>query len=122
MDDKTLKNTMLFDFYGDLLTSKQREYYDLYHNEDWTLTEIAKKAGITRQGIHNIIKGAENALLKFENKTGALGKWVRAREDLKKAESIARKIQKASGNKSETADLSAKLLGVLEKMQKQLEL
>jgi predicted DNA-binding protein YlxM (UPF0122 family) len=122
MDDKTLKNTMLFDFYGDLLTSKQREYYDLYHNEDWTLTEIAKKAGITRQGIHNIIKGAENALLKFESKTGALGKWVRAREDLKKAEAITRKIQKASGSNRETADLSAKLLGILGKMQKQLEL
>ena len=113
---------MLFDFYGDLLTAKQREYYDLYHNEDWTLTEIAKKAGITRQGIHNIIKGAENALLKFETKTGALGRWVRAREDLKKAESIVRKIQKASAENSETADLSVKLLSILGKMQKQLEL
>ena len=122
MEDKTLKNTMLFDFYGDMLTAKQREYYDLYHNEDWTLTEIAKKAGITRQGIHNIIKGAENTLLKFETRTGALGKWVRAREDLKKAESIARKIQSASAGNKETADLSTKLISVLSKMQKQLEL
>ena len=122
MEDKTLKNTMLFDFYGDMLTEKQREYYDLYHNEDWTLTEIAKKAGITRQGIHNIIKGAEHALQKFESRTGALGRWVRTRDDLKKAESIARKLRSACPDDSDAANLSEKLLGVLEKMQKQLEL
>ena len=122
MEDKTLKNTMLFDFYGDLLTSKQHEYYDLYHNEDWTLTEIANKAGITRQGIHNIIKGAENALLKFETKTGALGKWIRTRDDLRKVESIIRKLQKACDEGSEAATLSAKLLSTVEKMQKQLEI
>ena len=122
MDDKTLKNTMLFDFYGDLLTKKQREYYDLYHNEDWTLTEIAKKDGITRQGVHNIIKGAEQTLLKFETKTGALGRWVSTRENLKKAESLTRKLRETCAEDVEAAKLSKKLLGVLDKMQKQLEL
>ena len=122
MEDKTLRSTMLFDFYGDLLTKKQREYYDLYHNEDLTLTEIAKKDDITRQGVHNIIKGAEQTLLRFETKTGALGRWVSTRENLKKAEALVRKLQETCPEDIEAAKLAKKLLGVLEKMQKQLEL
>ena len=41
MPDETVWRTMLFDFYGDLLTDKQREYYDLHYNQDLSLAEIA---------------------------------------------------------------------------------
>ncbi len=64
--------TMLFDFYGDLLTEKQREYYDLYYNEDLSLSEIAENVGITRQGVHDIVARAESSLLETERKTGLI--------------------------------------------------
>ena len=45
MPDETVWRTMLFDFYGDLLTDKQREYYDLHYNQDLSLAEIARECG-----------------------------------------------------------------------------
>ena len=49
MPDETVWRTMLFDFYGDLLTDKQREYYDLHYNQDLSLAEIAASSGAIRR-------------------------------------------------------------------------
>lgn len=62
MEDGLVNNTMLFDFYGELLTEKQKEYYDLHYNEDLSLGEIAEQSGISRQGVWDIIRRAEAAM------------------------------------------------------------
>ena len=85
MDEKTLQNAMLFDFFGDLLTEKQYEYYDLYHNEDLSLSEIAEGAGISKQGVYDIINRAEKTLSEFEHKTGIIQKWCETRSELEAA-------------------------------------
>ena len=51
MKNQTFRMTMLFDFYGELLTDRQKEFYDLYYNEDLSLSEIAENYGISRQGV-----------------------------------------------------------------------
>ena len=56
MKGKPLEMSLLFDFYGETLTEKQRELFDLYYNEDLSLAEIAEHAGITRQGVRDSIK------------------------------------------------------------------
>jgi len=84
-DNETLDYTMLFDFFGDLLTDKQKEYFDLYHNEDLSLSEIAESAGITRQGVYDIITRAEKALIELEQKTGVIQKWRETRLELENA-------------------------------------
>ena len=114
MDDEPLLMTMLFDFFGDLLTDKQREYFDLYHNEDLSLSEIAEKAGITRQGVYDIITRAEKSLVEIEQKTGVVSKWCETLADLELAEGMARKLLKLSGSESESADLARKLVFILE--------
>ena len=83
--DVTLKNTMLFDFFGDMLTDKQHEYYDLYHNEDLSLSEIAEGAGISKQGVYDIIIRAEKTLVRFEQKTGIFQKWFETRSILEQS-------------------------------------
>ena len=93
MSDKTLEMTMLFDFYGDMLTEKQREYFDLYYNEDLSLGEIADNVGITRQGVRDIIVRAENTLLEFEKKTGIVARFEERSQKLSSAVEIARRIQ-----------------------------
>lgn len=67
---KNLQMTILFDFYGEMLTEKQREAVDLYYNEDLSLAEIAAESGITRQGVRDSIKRAESTLLEMEEKLG----------------------------------------------------
>ena len=76
MDQKAFHMTLLFDFYGDLLTDRQKEFYDLYHNEDLSLAEIAENAGITRQGVRDVLVRAENTLEELEAKTGIVRRFL----------------------------------------------
>ena len=63
---------MLLDFYGELLTQKQRECCDLHYNEDLSLSEIAEQLGISRQGVWDNIRRAESAMQAIEEKTGLI--------------------------------------------------
>ena len=84
--DEAVFRTMLFDFYGELLTDKQREYFDLHYNEDLSLAEIADSEGITRQGVWDIIRRGEETLRRYERKTGLVARYARERELLDRLE------------------------------------
>ncbi len=71
---KDMKKVLLFDFYGQLLSDQQRDFFDLYYNEDLSLGEIAENAGITRQAVLGNIRKAEKNLEFFENKLSLLKK------------------------------------------------
>ena len=116
MDDDALLMTMLFDFFGDLLTDKQREYFDLYHNEDFSLSEIAEKAGITRQGVYDIITRAVKALTEIEQKSGVIKRWLETRQELERAETIARELLLLSSDKEEAAEIARNLVNTLKKI------
>ena len=98
---KDLRITFLLDFYGDMLTEKQREYFDLhynedlslaeiaqsegvecYYNEDLSLAEIAEEKGITRQGVRDGIKRAEQQLLEMEERLGLAKRFRSVQEEL----------------------------------------
>ena len=72
---KDLSVSMLYDFYGDLLTEKQQELIELYYNEDLSLSEIASHSGITRQGVRDSIKRAEFQLAEFEEQLGLANRF-----------------------------------------------
>ena len=82
MPDETVLRTMLFDFYGELLTDKQREYFDLHYNADLSLAEIAERSGISRQGVWDIIRRAEATLRETEEKTGLVQRYTVQRRTL----------------------------------------
>ncbi|NLM84762.1 MAG: YlxM family DNA-binding protein [Clostridiales bacterium] len=103
-DDK-LKMTLLYDFYGDLLTEKQRAFYNLRHNEDFSLAEIAEQAGISRQGVHDIITRAENILIETEKKTGLVRRFTQLQKDIDAALELVSKLKETA-----TDDTSATLL------------
>lgn len=67
---KDLEISVLLDYYGNMLTEKQREVVEWYYNEDLSLAEIAEHTGITRQGVRDSIKRAEVQLLDCEEKLG----------------------------------------------------
>lgn len=76
MKNSAVMRSMLFDFYGELLTDKQREYFDLRYNEDLSLGEIAEQCRISRQGVWDIIRRAETAMTEIEEKTGLIKRFL----------------------------------------------
>ena len=84
MSDGRLRQAMLLDFYGELLTEKQRLCFDLHYNEDLSLAEIAEQCGISRQGVWDNIRRAEAALRDIEEKTGLVRRFEENRSALEK--------------------------------------
>ena len=68
MFEKNLNMGYLLDFYGDLLSDRKRAVMDMYYNEDLSLAEIAAEIGISRQGVHDLIKKSEEELQTYEEK------------------------------------------------------
>ena len=91
MDDTFLR-TMLFDFYGDLLTEKQRECYDLHFNQDLSLQEIAEQYGASRQAVWDLVRRAEGALREFEEKTGLVARAVKRRAQIRELFALAERL------------------------------
>ncbi len=79
---KNMKVALLLDFYGDLLTEKQRNSLDFYYNDDLSLGEIAANLGISRQGVRDNIKRAEAVLFQMEDKLGLAEKFSEIRQRL----------------------------------------
>lgn len=65
--DSFLKFSVLFDYYGSLLTETQQNICDMYYNQNLSLTETAEDLGITKQGVRDALKKAEKLLLKYED-------------------------------------------------------
>ena len=103
--DNTIMRTMLFDFYGDLLTEKQREYYDLHFNSDLSLQEIAEQSGVSRQAVWDIIRRAEQSLTELEDKTGLVARAVRRRKAVEELEAIIDRLPESA----EKAEMIAKI-------------
>ena len=72
----TFHMSLLYDYYGELLTDKQKELFDLYYNEDLSLAEIAEHAGISRQGVRDAIVRSETILRETEDKLGLVKKYA----------------------------------------------
>lgn len=68
MIDKTVRMNYLFDFYQELLTSKQNQYMSLYYLEDWSLGEIADYFEVSRQAVYDNIRRTEAMLEQYEDK------------------------------------------------------
>ncbi len=79
---KNMKVAYLLDFYGDLLTDKQRDSLDYYYNDDLSLGEIAANLGISRQGVRDNIKRAEAILFDMEEKLKLAEKFSEIRAGL----------------------------------------
>lgn len=106
MKNQTYRMTMLFDFYGELLTDRQKEFFDLYYNEDLSLAEIAENAGISRQGVRDVIVRAEATMQEIEDKTGIIKRFEAQRPHLDIIESAAAEMKTINYRRYEDPRLS----------------
>lgn len=79
MSEDTLMMTMLLDFYGELLTDRQRQCFSMHYNEDLSLAEIAEIMSISRQGVRDLIVRAEATLTETEKKIGIVKRYTQQR-------------------------------------------
>ena len=75
-----LQMALLFDYYGELLTDRQRMCFDLRHNQDLSLGEIAQELNVSRQGVHDNLSRAEALLMNMEEKTGCVRRDLQCRK------------------------------------------
>lgn len=106
MKNQAYRMAMLFDFYGDLLTDRQKEFYDLYYNEDLSLAEIAENYGISRQGVRDVIVRAEAAMTEIEDKTHLIRRFFKMQEELSAIDAAADRLLAAADQGALTEELA----------------
>ena len=111
---KNLDITVLLDFYGEMLTEKQREVVGFYYNGDLTLSEIAEHSGITRQGVRDSIKRAENQLLEYEEKLGLWARFLEISGGLSEIAVIAGELQREYQDVAYSRDFTDKTQRIID--------
>ena len=89
---EALEMTLLFDYYGDLLTERQRSCVDMRYNQDLTLSEIAEELGVSRQGVYDNLSRAEALLRNMEEKTGCVQRAMETRKAVREILDAANKL------------------------------
>ena len=108
--DEILEQSLLYDFYGELLNEHQKDIYEQYVFEDLSLSEIARESGMSRQGVHDLVKRSRLALEDYEKKLHLVEKFLSIKKKVqemdellddhektgKKPEELIQKIRKIS--------------------------
>ena len=111
MFEKNLKLASLLDFYGEVLSERKQSVLSLYYNEDLSLAEIAEEIGISRQGVRELIKKAEEELVFLEQKLGLQKKF---NEALEQSDRIFELLKLENASDKLTAEMHS-LVGILKK-------
>lgn len=77
-----VRRTLLYDFYGELLTEHQREVYEAVVLEDYSVSEVAADRGISRQGIHDLVRRVDRLLEGYEERLGLVDRFIRIRNQV----------------------------------------
>lgn len=88
-----LEMTLLYDYYGELLTERQRMCFDLYHNQDLSLSEIAQELQVSRQGVYDNLSRAEALLRNMEEKTGCVRRDLQNRKAVREITAAAKRLE-----------------------------
>lgn len=91
--EKKLRQTYLYDFYGELLTEHQRTVYEDFVLNDFSLSEIAEEKGISRQGVHDLVKRCDRTLGGYEEKLHLLERFLDMKEKVTRIRTLSRNYQ-----------------------------
>ena len=109
---KNMEVALLFDFYGDMLTDKQRDMVEQYYNQDLSLSEIAENAGIYRQGVRDCVKRAELQLFEMEERLGLAARLRDVRDALSSIIADAEALHKENNGRNDAIDRLAARIAV----------
>ncbi len=97
--ESIVKQNLLYDFYGELLTEHQRTVYEDVIFNDMSLAEIAEEKGISRQGVHDLIKRCNKILSGYEEKLHLVSKFQKTREMVTEIQQLTKEFQETNDMK-----------------------
>lgn len=103
--EKFVEQTLLYDFYGELLTERQQQVYESVVLENYSLSEVAENLGISRQGVHDMIKRCNHTLEEYESRLHLVEKFLCIRKQVQKIKELA-----VGYNAGEITEISNKIL------------
>jgi len=108
----TMELILLYDYYGALLTSRQRECFEMRYHQDLSLGEIGEELGISRQGVHDNLSRTEAQLRNMEEKTGCVRRDLACRRAAEKIQALARQL--CDNEDQQISDLARSILTELQ--------
>lgn len=104
--DKIVEKNLLYDFYGELLTDHQKKIYEDAVYGDYSLSELAEEYGISRQGVHDLLKRCDKILEEYEGKLHMVEKFEIIKKDASEIDSLADKLVNAGKTGENQTDKS----------------
>ena len=95
MDD-ILQLTLLYDFYGELLTQKQKQVYEMYYQDDLSLSEIGEELSVSRQAVQDQLKRTEKILLGYEEKLQLVARFQAQNKAVREMKHIMEEVERKS--------------------------
>lgn len=114
-EKRTRLNTY-FDFYGQLLTQKQRDVFRMYYLNDYSLGEISQELHVSRQGVFDVLKRSEKVLEEYEKKLGLVKRFEEKQGELKDAFKRLKEIGEGM-----PADKKAELMDIIKELNEAIE-
>ena len=91
--DQIFEESLLFDFYGGLLTEKQSRVMSLYYDENYSIIEIAEEMGVSKQAVHENLRKSEKILSENEDKLGLVGRFIKTDRTIREIEKTIDELQ-----------------------------
>jgi uncharacterized protein len=116
--EQMVRTGLLYDFYGGLLTEKQRQTMELYYLENWSLTEIAAAGGVSKQAVYDLLHRSERIIEDLEVKLGLLQRFMGQQTVLnqvsQKLQQVLVSLPDSSVNHKILTEINQQILGLAE--------
>ena len=115
--EKIVEQGLLYDFYGPLLTEHQQVIYEACIYEDLSLAEAAERFGISRQGVHDLVKRCDKILKNYEERLGLIARFNETNAKLEDIKKLIEKNKAKDGSVKLTGEEGRKLLEIINEIE-----
>ena len=109
LKENAVEVCLLFDFYGAMLTQRQQEIFDLYYNDDLSLSEISEQMQISRQAVRDSVTRSKNLMIGFEQRLGLVRRFQENSEAFQRIHTIASELLELNRSEKRSAEFDLRL-------------